>query len=165
MGQYRAVIYLALDQSSNITGYSVWQDSELIEYGKIKFEGEFIQRVVELNFWMIDKIKEAEQEGQDIQVVIEEIQEQSNMQTYKKLAMLQGVLLAELYKRKIGVHLVYAASWKSSCGIKGRSRIEQKNSAQQHVREKYGYEVTQDEADAICLGEHISSKIQNWGRH
>jgi len=159
------MIYLALDQSSNITGYSVWQDSELIEYGKIKFEGEFIQRVVELNFWMIDKIKEAEQEGQDIQVVIEEIQEQSNMQTYKKLAMLQGVLLAELYKRKIGVHLVYAASWKSSCGIKGRSRTEQKNSAQQHVREKYGYGVTQDEADAICLGEHISSKIQNWGRH
>ena len=135
-----------------------------MEYGKIKFEGEFIQRIVELNFWMIDKIKETQQEGREIQVIIEEIQEQSNMQTFKKLAMVQGVLLAELHKRKVAVHLVYAASWKSTCGIKGRSRTEQKNSAQQYVQEKYGYRVTQDEADAICLGEHIASKIQNWGR-
>jgi Holliday junction resolvasome RuvABC endonuclease subunit len=113
---------------------------------------------------MIDKIKEVQQEDQKIQVVIEEIQDQANAQTYKKLAMVQGVLLAELYKRKIDVHLVYAASWKSSCRIGGRSRSEQKRNAQQYILENYGYKVTQDEADAICIGEHIATKIKNWGR-
>ena len=110
------------------------------------------------------KIKEIQQENQELEVVIEEIQEQSNMQTFKKLAMVQGVLLAELHRRGVRYHLVYAASWKSGCGIAGRTRAEQKRSAQAHIKNQWGFEVTQDEADAICLGEYIATKIKNWGR-
>jgi Holliday junction resolvasome RuvABC endonuclease subunit len=156
------MIYLALDQSSNISGYSVWKDKNLIEYGKVKFDGEFIDRVVSLKNWMRDKIEELESEGL-VEVIVEEIQEQSNMQTFKMLAMVQGVLLAELAEHKIKFHLVYASSWKSSSGIKGKNRTEQKRNTQEYILQKYGKKVTQDEADAICIGEYVATKIINWG--
>ena len=51
------MIYLSIDQSSNISGYSVWHNKELIEWGKVKFEGEFLTRVIELKFWSNSYIK------------------------------------------------------------------------------------------------------------
>lgn len=156
------MIYFAIDQSSNISGYSVWRDVELVEFGKVQFEGEFIDRIMELKLWMISKIEEYEEE--QVEVVIEEIQEQSNMQTFKKLAMLQGCLLLTLRERDIKYHLVYASQWKSSSGIKGKNRAEQKRNTQQYVLEQYGKKCTQDEADAICIGEYIAHKIKNWGQ-
>lgn len=156
------MIYFAIDQSSNVSGYSVWQDTELIEFGKVQFEGEFIDRVFELKLWMFSKIDEYNEEK--IEVVIEEIQEQSNMQTFKRLAMLQGALLLSLRERDIKYHLVYASQWKSGIGIHGKNRAEQKRNTQQYVLEKYGKKCTQDEADAICIGEYIANKIKNWGQ-
>lgn len=156
------MIYLAIDQSSNISGYSVWRDKELLEWGKVQFEGEFINRVLELKSWMLSKIEEYEEEN--IEVVVEEIQEQSNAQTFKKLAMLQGAILVALTEVEIKYHLVYASQWKSYANIKGKNRTQQKQNTQQYVLEKYGKKVTQDEADAICIGEYIANKIENWGR-
>jgi Holliday junction resolvasome RuvABC endonuclease subunit len=156
------VIYLAIDQSSNVSGYSVWKDKELVEWGKVQFDGEFIFRVIELKKWILNKIEEYEEE--EVEVVIEEIQEQSNAQTFKKLAMLQGAILVALTEVDIKYHLVYASQWKSAANIKGQSRTEQKRNTQNYVLEKFGKKVTQDEADAICMGEYISRKIENWGR-
>jgi Holliday junction resolvasome RuvABC endonuclease subunit len=155
------MIYFAIDQSSNISGYSVWRNTELVEFGKVQFEGEFIDRIFELKLWMISKIDEYEEE--QVEVVIEEIQEQSNMQTFKKLAMLQGALLLSLRERDIKYHLVYASQWKSGIGILGKKRAEQKRNTQEYVLQKYGKKCTQDEADAICIGEYMANKIQNWG--
>jgi Holliday junction resolvasome RuvABC endonuclease subunit len=157
------MIFLALDQSSNVTGFSVWKDDNLIEYGKVKFEGEFFHRLSQLKSWMLERIDELAAED-DIEVIIEEIQEQSNMLTYKMLAAVQGVLLTKLFERNIKTHLVYSASWKSTCGIKGKNRTEQKQNTQKYILDKYGYKATQDESDAICIGEHIATKQKNWGR-
>jgi Holliday junction resolvasome RuvABC endonuclease subunit len=156
------MIYLAIDQSSNVSGYSVWQNEELVEWGKVQFEGEFISRVIELKNWMFSKIEEYEEE--EVEVIIEEIQEQANAQTFKKLAMLQGALLVSLEEAEIKYHLVYATQWKSFVHIKSQGRAEQKRDAQKYVLEKYGKKVTQDEADAICMGEYIVFGIKNWGR-
>jgi Holliday junction resolvasome RuvABC endonuclease subunit len=156
------VIYFAIDQSSNVSGYSVWQNKELIEWGKVQFEGEFVFRVIELKKWIFNKIEEFDED--EVEVIIEEIQEQANAQTFKKLAMLQGAILVALTEAEIKYHLVYAAQWKSFVNIKSNNRTEQKRDAQKYVLEKYGKKVTQDEADAICMGEYIVFGIKNWGR-
>lgn len=125
------------------------------------FEGEFIDRVIELKNWMLEKIEEYDEEY--IEVALEEIQEQSNVQTFKMLAMVQAILLVALREKGIKFHLVYSSQWKSLLGIKGKGRTEQKRNAQAYVMNCYGKKVTQDEADAICIGEYITRKIQNWG--
>jgi Holliday junction resolvasome RuvABC endonuclease subunit len=133
----------------------------LIESGKVKFNGQFIFRIIELKNWMVEKIKEYEYD--EVEVVLEEIQEQSNAQTFKKLAMLQGVLLVALEEIKIKYHLVYSSQWKNRINIKETDRASQKKAAQAYVLEKYNKSVSQDEADAICIGEYISNGVENWG--
>ena len=45
--------------------------------------------------------------------------------------------------------------------MKARIRSEQKREAQAYVRDKYKIKATQDEADAICLGECAVSNQEN----
>ena len=53
---------------------------------------------------------------------------------------------------------VLAGTWKSTLGIKGKNRVEQKRNAKAFVNEKYNIKATQDEADAICIGTHMLTK-------
>ena len=156
--------YFSLDQSSSITGFSVWKNRELLEYGKVKLEGEFLDRVICVKNFMLDKIEEIKKLDNDvvIEVVLEEIQLQQNVDTFKKLAQLLGHLECTLIENKIKYHLVYSSEWKSYNKIIGKSRAEQKRNAQKFVLDTYGYKATQDEADAICIGRFISHSRMSW---
>ena len=52
--------------------------------------------------------------------------------------------------------IIASSSWKSTLGIKGRARAEQKKNAQIYINTIYGIKATQDECDAICIGTHYT---------
>lgn len=155
------MIYLALDQASSVTGFSVWENKELIEYGKISMEGEFPDRVNKVKDFLLSKYKELSERG-EVEVVLEDIQLQQNVETFKKLAQLLGVLECCLCENSIKYHIVYSSEWKSYNSIGGKNRSEQKRNAQSFVLTNYGHKVTQDEADAICIGRFISHSRMSW---
>lgn len=99
------------------------------------------------------------------EVVFEDIQQQnnvaSNVQTFKILAEVYGVISELLAEIGMPHSTVLATSWKSTLNIKGRTRPEQKKNAQEYVNNKYGFKPIQDICDAICIGEHYLSKRQN----
>lgn len=118
---------LALDQASKVTGWAIFEDGELKSYGKISLDDPNTDiRLVQLR--------------QDIQtlvanynideVIFEDIQQQNNVannvQTFKVLAEVYGVVSELLQEIQIPHSTVLAASWKSTLGIKGRTRAEQK---------------------------------------
>lgn len=76
----------------------------------------------------------------------------NNVQTFKILAEVVGVLSETLEEINIPHESVLATVWKSNLKIKGRNRAEQKRNAQQYVIDNYNKKPTQDEADAICIG-------------
>ena len=146
---------LALDQSSRVTGWAVFADGALQEYGKFDAEnagtdiGKRLTYIREKVTALIDK--------HGIQkVLIEEIQLQNtvgnNVVTYKKLAYVQAVLIQMLDELKLPYEIIASSSWKSTLGIRGRARAEQKKNAQEWVVITYGIRPTQDECDSICLG-------------
>lgn len=146
---------LSLDQSSKITGWSVFEDDKLIKFGKFNFDSPDVgQRLVKIR----NKVKELINEYQPEYVVFEDIQQQNNVannvQTFKILAEVYGVISELLSRLNIPYSTVISTSWKSTLGIKGRTRPEQKRNAQEHVVNKYGVKPTQDECDAICIAEH-----------
>jgi len=62
------------------------------------------------------------------------------------------------------VDAVLAGTWKSTLGIKGKTRPEQKRSAQDFVRLEFNVKATQDECDAICIGAHaVRQMVNDWG--
>lgn len=86
--------------------------------------------------------------------MLEDIQMQSqNVVTYKKLAMLLGVLISLFQEMGLGHTIVPPTRWKSFCKIGGRKRAEQKANTLAFVREKFGLgNISEDMADAIALG-------------
>lgn len=153
---------LALDQSSKITGWSIFEDSKLVDYGKFEFKDDDIaQRLLKI----VTRVKELIAENGITEVVIEDIQMQNNIannvQTFKILAQVQGAILILLAQLNISYSIVLASSWKSTLGIKGKNRAEQKKSAQQYIKNKYELDVAQDIADSICIGLHYIYQNQN----
>ena len=87
----------------------------------------------------------------------------NNVQTFKVLAEVFGVISELLVEMEIPQSAVLASSWKSALGIKGRARAEQKRNAQEWVVNTYGVKPTQDECDSICIGAHRNSKTEEQG--
>lgn len=146
---------LALDQSSHVSGYAIFKDGKLDSYGKFSVDDESVdKRLVKIRKWLADLILN----NQIDEVVYEDIQQQSNVannvKTFKVLAEVYGTISEYLEEQGIPHSSVLASSWKSTLGIKGRTRQEQKKNAQQFVIDKYSVKVVQDIADAICIGEH-----------
>lgn len=142
---------LNLDQSTKITGYSIFIDDNLDTYGLLKSnekEKNPIERMKEMNDKLIALIKNVNPDY----IVFEQVQFQNNYGTFQQLSQLQGVIMAYLFKINIGFNLIEPTAWKSCCGIKGRKRIEQKANTQKFVKEKYKVDVSEDEADAIGIG-------------
>lgn len=153
---------LALDQASRITGYAIFDEDELIDYGKIVANDDDIgQRLVFIRsevVKLIDKYNINE-------IVLEDIQLQNNVvnnvQTFKTLAEVFGVLYELATERKIKNSAVLSSSWKSTLGIKGKDRPAQKRAAQEYIVKRYNIKPTQDECDAICIGTHVIQQHDN----
>lgn len=146
---------LALDQASRITGYAIFDDGKLITWGKITLDDyNFGERLVKLRNKIFQLIKEHEID----EVIYEDIQMQENVDTFKKLAEVFGVLYELFTEIGIKQSCVLASVWKSTLNVKGKQRAEQKKNAQLWVTDTYGIKPTQDECDAICIGAHHVKK-------
>ena len=158
---------LALDQSSRLSGWAIFDGSNLVRYGKID-----VTKYYELGERLHIIRKEVERliidENIDV-IILEDIymdgQRVNNVQTFKVLAEVFGVLYELCINMGKPVEAVLAGTWKSTLGIEGKNRPEQKRHAQEWVINNYGIKVSQDIVDAICIGEHIikqKSKEINW---
>lgn len=150
---------LALDQASKVTGWAIFEDGELKSYGKISLDDPNTDiRLVQLRQGIQTLVADYNID----EVVFEDIQQQNNVannvQTFKVLAEVYGVVSELLQELQIPHSTVLAASWKSTLGIKGRTRAEQKKNAQLYVEQNYGIHVIQDIADAVCIGTHHIKK-------
>lgn len=150
---------LALDQASRTSGYAVFCDDQLIDSGKFTFEdADIARRLMKIR----NKVEELINEFCIEKIILEDIQCQgnvvNNLETFKILAEVIGVLTELAAEKNLPYELVYSTVWKSTLQIKGRTRPEQKKNAQQYVLNTYGKKVTQDESDAICIGAHYTKK-------
>lgn len=144
---------LALDQATKITGWAVFDDGKLVTYGKITAsQSDIGDRLYYIRQEIIKLIEIYNIE----EVIFEDIQLQNNVMnnvdTFKKLAEVFGVLEELFTEMKLPHRAVLASVWKSKLNIKGKDRASQKRNAQTWVNISYGIKPTQDESDAICIG-------------
>ena len=150
-GEYRI---LALDQATHTSGYAVFNNKNLIDYGSYVASGDDdIERSVDVKQWMISLIDQYEIDF----VGLEGIQYQSTVGVtiFETLARLQGILAATCVEEKIHYKIVSTNTWRLHCGVKGRTRPDKKRSMQMLVKEWFNLNVTDDIADSIGIGKYF----------
>lgn len=163
---------LALDAATSITGYALYDNKILINYGTYKTNTNDTptERINQVKNWLKTVLNEWNPDF----VGVENIQLQkygnaeAQVKTFQTLANLQGVIVDTIFEACIDSELVYPSQWRSYCGIGDgdQHREARKKAAQAKVRIWYGLECTEDEADAICIGKYFCNKIKNnsgWG--
>lgn len=164
---------LALDQATHTTGWAVFDNGELVSYGKFTTTTETeAARCHEVKMWLISMINN----WQPDKVGLEGIQFQvtSNGQhtmgipVFEALAHLQGVLIDVCFELGISYEICHVNTWRHYCGVRGTTRTDRKRSMQLLVKKWYDISVTDDESDAIGLGKYLAENymknivVENW---
>ena len=149
---------LALDQSTRINGWSVYDNNKLIKYGVFtsNYDDE-IERDTEIKNWLVNMIYNWKPDY----IGLEGIQYQQNMgvTTFETLARLQGILMNTLFEMNIPYSVCPTNTWRHYCGVKGRTRTDKKRSMQILVKQWFDISVTDDEADAIGIGKYVAENL------
>lgn len=149
---------LALDQSTRINGWSIYDGNKLIKYGifTVNFDDE-IERDNNIKNWLVNMIYNWNPDY----VGLEGIQYQQNMgvTTFETLARLQGILMNTLFEMNIPYSVCPTNTWRHYCGVKGRTRTDKKRSMQILVKQWFDISVTDDEADAIGIGKYVAENL------
>lgn len=142
---------LALDQSTNITGFAVFsKDGKLVYSGVFTTKSKNIDgKILELTDYMLYLI---ERFG-ITHVVMEDVQQQSNAKTFKHLSMVLGACVKQCLICGVTHTIVTPSTWRAYLGIKTRPRNEAKAGAKLYVMMQYGVDCKKDdESDAISIG-------------
>ena len=134
----------------------------------IKHIKEYYQQICDQYMQMLAEIKDFEEEARLLKdliknnnidlVAFEDIQLQdnigNNVATFKTLAEVMGVIIELLTELNIPYASVLAGEWRKrlSIGTGGNTRKAQKQKAQNYIQKKYALTVSEDEADALCIG-------------
>jgi len=146
---------LALDQASRVTGWAIYDNKNLVTSGHFSIAANKTMQQRLLSF--IDHLNELIDKYNVEKIYYEGIQYQNNIETYKKLAYIQAMIIYNTTVHNLPILELTPSHWRSLIkdkhGVKfGRSRAEQKQKAQEFVKEHFNINATEDEADAICLG-------------
>ena len=149
------MIILGLDLSTKASGYSVFEDDKLIDYGCINAGSANLFNRIDK---MVVEIEKLFGKYEFNHVYIESVYPEdvhNNQNVFDALKYLQGFILHLLNKYNLP-HTFYAASeWRAKCGIqtgRGIKRDILKERDIQFVRDQFGLDVNDDIADAICIG-------------
>lgn len=148
---------LALDQSSHKTGFSIYDNQELVHYGVFETNAtDPYERILNLADWLDSMIAAWRPD----EVGIEETQYQpgngDGHNVFKLLSEVMGACILVTLRNKVKINTVLIATWRHHCGVKGNKRADQKRSAQLLVKKWHDVTVTDDESDAICIGKFFA---------
>lgn len=166
---------LAVDQARH-GGWCVfdYNNKTIVDYGSFSFESNkytFSQAVLN-----IEKIVDELTNAYSIDALFfEDIQMRKNVQSFKKLAQLQGVLVNYAEKNEYQYGIVAPTQWQNYCKARGRSEKEIKNKiitieqngkpnskilSLQFVKDKFDIETDNDNiSDSICIGYYVVNNI------
>lgn len=163
---------LALDQASHVTGYSIFDNGELIKYGTFQTElDDEIARSSLIKSWLLSMINNWRPDHiglEGIQYQDEGSGRKMGVTVFQTLARLQGILMETCYSCKIPYTVCPTNTWRHVCGVKGTARTDRKRSMQLLVKQWYDISVTDDESDAIGIGHYLTmlvnknTQVENW---
>ncbi len=147
------MIILAFDQSTRVTGWSVFEDGEYLKSGVIDLHK--IKDTDERSKQMSVEICKTIEDSKPDCVIIEEVQQQSNVATVIKLARIQGVAIGFCAAHNIDLHILTPSRWRAALSYRQGPKVHREELKQQsidYVKDHLGFDdFTEDQCEACCL--------------
>ena len=159
-------VVIALDESTVSTGYAIFKDNKLIDYGAITQKS---KNVLERVNNIINEIEKLIDKYNPNDMVIENIQITMSAPTAKALMGLQFMIEMLSYQKNIKCTSIRTTHWRKVLGLSNSSRVkkeDKKREAMEYVKNKYNInEGINDITDAICIGECFIKENENENRN
>ena len=145
---------LSCDQSTKITGWSVFEDGSYVKSGVIDLHLSKETTEKRSAKMAVEICKLIEENKPDV-VVIEEVAMQSNAQTLKLLARIQGVAIGFCAAHDIPLHILEPTKWRSALLYKQGKAVKREELKQQsfdYVKKHLGFDdFSEDRCEACCI--------------
>ena len=144
---------LAMDQATNRTGVAIIENKDLLSHYVV--DKSHIKDVpLRIKEMFIDLVRIINDQQPDI-LILEGVQRQQNEKTMLMLSQFGGMLVGFAYLNNLDVTVYLPTEWRKLLGFHqgpGTKRDDLKAQGIDFVQKTYGVLVSDDEADAICLG-------------
>ena len=145
---------VSFDQSTRCSGYAVFEDGEYIESGivdmsKSKLETDKRSFKMAKELWKIIKKYKPDE------IVLENVQQQSNPATMIVLARLAGMIIGYAEAHNVHVHILLPSQWRKALGYSQGAKVKRQELKQQsidYVKENFGLNLPEDQCEAIAEG-------------
>lgn len=145
---------LGIDQASKISGFAViGEDGRPERWGSIdhSLEEDIPQRIKLMFLDIVEIVRRENCDG----ISVEAQFFNGNAKAYSMLCQLQGAIIGFAYVNRMPVSSPLPSEWRAQLGFvqgKNENRKSLKAQAIKYVKENFGLDVTEDEAEAICIG-------------
>lgn len=141
-----------IDASSNKTGIAIFENGQYIEHTLIDLHKikDSDQRIPKM---MVEICKYIKKHMPD-KIVMEKSILKSNIVTVQMLSNLAGAVMLYAATKGIELQFVYPVEWRKVVGLQQSTKIKReilKEEAIRAVKQEYGMDVTDDEAEAILI--------------
>ena len=143
-----------MDQSTRCSGYSYFEDGKYIESGTVDMSKSKLE-TPERSFEMAKALWKIIKKYKPEHLIIEDTQQQNNVKTVITLARLQGMIIGYAEAHKINVHILLPSQWRAVLGYSQGPKIKRQELKQQsidYVKENFGLNLPEDEAEAVAEG-------------
>ena len=145
---------LSMDQSTRCSGYAVFDDGEYVCSGVIDMSKSSLD-TPERSFEMAKALWKIIKQYEPTHLILEDTQQQNNVKTVIILSRLQGMIIGYAEAHNIKVHILLPSQWRAVLKYDQGPKIkraELKKQSAEYVKKKYGFDLLEDENEAICEG-------------
>lgn len=152
---------ISFDQSTRVSGWSLFENGEyvcsgVVDMSKSKLETDKRSFEMAKELWKIIK-----KYNPDC-LIIENVQQQSSPSTVIVLARLAGMIIGYAEAHNVHVHILLPSQWRKVLGYSQGAKVKRQELKQQsidYVKNKYGFDLSEDECEAIALNDAARQKF------
>lgn len=145
---------LALDQSTRVSGYTVFDNGEYVHSGMIDMSKSKLE-TGERSFEMAKSIWKIIKQHKPEYLILEETQQQSNVKIVIVLSRLQGMIIGYAEAHGVKVRILEPAKWRKALGYSQGPKVKRAELKQQsidYVKDNLGMDLPEDQAESCCIG-------------
>ena len=154
---------LIFDQSTKCSGWSFFSNGKYVTSGVIDMSRSELE-TDERSFEMAKRLWGIIKHHSPDELVIEQVQNQSNTKTVIILARLAGMIIGYAEAHGVKTHTVEPSKWRSALSYKQGPKVKRTELKQQsidYIKENLGINMPEDQAEAVCIG-FAAHKIYNF---